>query len=208
MAHAPHSPNVLPKHATEKYRLAWEYLMIAPSDGGAPQADIRVTQALEAIHNEASLTTYRLAFAISSDPKLTDPEYTRNEQQLWLGSLGVFQDSAALRTILDCMTMAQNQMAHQEKYWDPSQYVREEVMGQMYQPAANARWKAVIAALPKADLTPQQTAFLNTVLARIAVNPDMPPDIDPISAAQMRAQQRAEMKKDQAAGFSAGPPTP
>jgi len=195
MAHAPQSPTVLPKHATEEYRLAWEYLMIAPSNGGAPQADIRIVRAITEIHNEASFTTYRLAFAISSDPKLTDPEYTRNSQQLWLGSLGMFQDSAALRTILDCITMAQNQMAHQEKYWDPAQYVREEVVGQMYHPADNLRWKAIIAALPKAALASQHTSFLNTVLARIATNPDIPPGLDPAPAADLRAQQAVEIQK-------------
>ena len=94
--------------------------------------------------------------------------------------------------------MAQNQMVHQEKYWDPTQYVREEVLAPMYHPADNARWRAIITTLPKADLTAGQQAFLNTVLNRIAANPDMPPGLDPISAAQLRAQQAAEVKAVQA----------
>ena len=90
------SPPVLPKHATEEYRLAWEYLMLIPDVGYTELYDVRVANALQQIHNEASLTTYRLAFAISSDPNATKPDYSRNRQQLWLGSLSVFQDRAAL----------------------------------------------------------------------------------------------------------------
>ena len=172
LSHVRNSPHVLPEHATEKYRLAWEYLMIAPSTGSAPQSNIRIARAIEKINDEASFTTYRLAFAISSDPNLTDPEYSQSQQEDWLDSLGSFQNIAGLRAILDCLDMAQNQRAlqkqaaHQEDLWNLPQFVREEVIARMYHPAENARWKALIAALPQASLAPQQAAFLHTVLAR------------------------------------------
>ena len=179
--------------------------MLAPTtDEYAPKYRTRVLQAMQAIHNEASLTTYRLAFTISSNPDLTDPEYSQSWQEDLLDSLSSFRDSAGLHTILDCLMMAQNQRANHkpsrypQDWWDLPNFVREEVLAPMYHPAENVRWKALITAQPKANLTAGQQAFLNSVLNRIASNPDMPPGLDSVSAAQLRTQQAAEVKAVQA----------
>ena len=196
------APGVRPEHSIEKYRLAWEYLLVTPVLGQpSPMWNQRALEALSKIKDNASLLTLRQALAATTAPGFRCDE-NRNWQQTLLGEMAVWQNPQALQTILEGMALIQKQQAQAVKgdeTWDVAKEVRENGLARIYHPAENARWRAIIEAYPRTKLTADQQNFLDSVLDAIAKNPDIPPGLDPKSAAELRADQAAQMRKDEAA---------
>lgn len=162
LKHVNHSPGVLAGHATEKYRLAWEYLLLEPAVGATELYDIRATDALQRIGNDASLTTYRLVCAISADPKI-NADAAKYQQKLLLGSLACFRDQKALLTILACMGLSPRQMVNQPQVWDPADEVKG-LLASSFKKTEMDRWRPTVRAALSLNLLAEQKAFLNPVL--------------------------------------------
>ena len=205
------APDVAKPHAMEKYRLAWEYLLLAPVSGrSSPMWGMRALEALLEIKDNASLLTLRQALAATTAPGMRC-DRNRNWQQTLLSYTASWQNAQALRATLDGMALVQQQQARAVKgdeIWDVQKSVRENSLARIYHPAENARWRAIIETYPRAGLKADQQNFLDTVLDTIARNPDVPPGLSPAMAAQLRADQAAQMHKDEAAQAGAGQPAP
>jgi len=180
--HVQQSPGVSPEHATEKYRLAWEYLLLTPVTGRPSDLwNLRVLDALDEIKDNASLLTLKQALAATTAPGMRSDQ-NRNWQQTLLGEMAVWQNAQGLQAILDSMALIQQQQAHASKgdqIWDVAKDVRENDLAPMFNPKENAKWRDIIAAFPKAGLTAYQKSFLTSVLAAIATNPPMAPGMTP-----------------------------
>ena len=210
-ARVQHAPVPRPEHLSEKYRLAWEYLLLEPVSGQPSELwNLRTLQALGEIKNNASLLTLQKSLATTTAPGMRCDQ-NRDWQQALLGEMAVWRNTSALQAILEGMALIQRQQIQAikgDEKWDVQKFVRENSLARIYHPAENARWRAIIDAYPRAGLTADQQSFLDTVLDAIARNPDIPPGLDPKSAAELRADQAAQMKKDEAAQAGAGQPVP
>jgi len=170
-------PGVLAAHATEKYRLAWECLLLDPTAGAGAFSAIRATDALERIGNDASLATYELAYATTTDPKI-NADAVKERQKLLLGSLACFRDQQALLTMLACMALSQQQMAHQPKVWDPAVEVRG-LLAPSFNETEMGRWRPTILTAMSLPLPAEQKAFLNSVLKVVPHPIELPPGVAP-----------------------------
>lgn len=175
--HVNHSPGVLAEHATEKYRLAWEYLLLEPTEGATELYGTRATEALQRIDNDASLTTYRLAYTISANPKI-NADSAKYQQKLLLGSMACFHDQQALLTMLACMGLSQRQMAQQPQVWDAVGEVRG-LLAPPFKETEMNRWRPTVQAAIGLPLTAEQKSFLNTVLTVVPQVTELPPGVAP-----------------------------
>ena len=131
-ARAQHAPVPRPEHLSEKYRLAWEYLLLEPISGQPSELwNLRALQALGEINNSASLLTLRQILASTTAPGMRCDQ-NRDWQQTLLGEMAVWRSPKALQALLDSMTLIQKQQAQAVKgdeTWDVAKEVRGEWTG-------------------------------------------------------------------------------
>lgn len=151
-------PLLLPEHATEKYRRVWEYLLLSP----LTSANTTAANALSRIGNDASLPIYKLAYAMTADPKI-NAVGAETIQHLFLSSMSGFHDQRALLIMLACMALSQQQMLHQSEVWNPADYVRG-LLAPPDQPTERGRWRPILLTELHLNPPPEQKTFLNTVL--------------------------------------------
>jgi hypothetical protein len=177
LRHSNSPPGIPAEQATEKCRLAWEYILIAPPFMANEFYPIRATEALRRIGNDASLTTYKFAFTVSADPKI-EVIAAESRQQLLLEAMSGFHDQQALLTMLACLTLSQQQMAHQPKVWDSVDNVKG-LLASPYQKKDRDRWHPIILSAMSLNLPTEQKVFLNTLLKVVQKPLDFPNGISP-----------------------------
>jgi hypothetical protein len=162
---APTAPPVLPQHATENYRLAWEFFLLRPAGGLAFKSDLRAMEALAQVNNPASILALLHCYQLTTRQGI--PSRRVDTQQSWLfNALSRFQNRAGLKALLECTSLSQNQQSHEgasKSHWDAERALREVLSGKY---GNRERWQEVVAALPKSLLPMDQAQLLENAIRR------------------------------------------
>jgi len=137
------------RHITEKYRLACEYILLAPRWSRAPDAyEVRAGSALA---NPASIITFVQVYRYTT---ASGVEFNHNRKDLQLTLLTLlsrFQNETGLSAIIECMAMSEKQQTALKtgvEGWDVRGTVRS-VLSNPYDPHAPNHWREVIAQYTK-----------------------------------------------------------
>lgn len=156
----PRSPEVKAAHATEKYRLAWEYFLLSPEpEGASPLYHFRVGDALEQIRNSVSIVALRHSCQAASR-KGVDPDTAEDRQRLALRTLNVFASQEALRAMLDCLSHTKAYPERgSESGWDAESYVYR-LLADQENYGNGPEWRKVLASFPGEGLSPAHRKLL------------------------------------------------
>ncbi len=162
---APTARPVLSKHATENYRLAWEFFLLRPAGGVAFKSDLRAMEALTEISNPASILTLVHCYQITTLEGI--PSRRVDTHQAWLfNALSRFRTREGLKALLDCTSFSKSQQSHEgqrKSGWDAEKALRGVLSGKY---GHSERWQEIIAALPKSFLPAEQAQLLENVTRR------------------------------------------
>ena len=143
------APDLRPEHTTEKYRLAWEYLLLRPKmENYLELCGHRALEAVVTIHNDKSLITLIRCFEFcvgKTTQRISDEE----EQKRFISAIMAFQNEKALEATLHCIARSKNQLRTEDRspdeQWDLEKWVTE-VVSSSKNASYRANWKAVIQA--------------------------------------------------------------
>lgn len=154
------------KHATETYRLAWEYLLLSPAfPTGVEKYDLRAERALERIQNNASIVTLMTMFATTTVEGTADDSISGED---FIISLSRFDNLQGLQGLLQCLSLAEaKQQKHPVKtpYAAPTVEVMRKYMTTDNSPERIAHWRTLIASQPRKGLSPVHKQFLDSIAA-------------------------------------------
>ena len=88
-----------PAHATEDYRLPWEFFLLMPDVRGLGAYKTRATEAIGAIASQSSALTLLRVVEVNTDPAAR-PEWVYREQEEALGALARMPGRVAARTLV------------------------------------------------------------------------------------------------------------
>lgn len=152
------------KHATETYRLAWEYILLSPAfQTGVGQYDLRAEEALERIQNNASIVTLVTMFGTTTVEGTAEDSISGNE---FIGSLSRFDNPQGLQGLLQCLSLAEaKQQKHPVKnpYAAPTVEVMHKYLTTENTPERIAHWRELIAAQPRKGLPSTHKQFLDSI---------------------------------------------
>ena len=144
----------------ESYRLPWEfYLLTPPPEDASALYDFRAAEAIGLIHNNASIVTLLFAFRITT-LKGVNPKRVEDRQTQILNALDNFANEAALRAMLECLTLSQQQPGGPA--WDVRDYIYRLLSDQEGFGNGDG-WRKVISAIPKSGLPSDQQRLLQSV---------------------------------------------
>jgi hypothetical protein len=157
------TPLLQDRHASDAYRLAWEFVLLRPSAGGTTQVSERALEALAKIRNDASIPTlvhlYRMTCRQGIPLRQVDTFQTR-----LLKAMSAFRSERGLRAMLECASLSNRQKEMPgagETAWDAERFVRDTLAGRF---GEKDRWQKLAAALPKEGLTVEESRLLESAL--------------------------------------------
>jgi len=156
----PSPPEVDKAHATEKYRLAWEYFLLLPDEENFIQsAQVRSLQALAAIRKDASLVTLVRRYRITCQEGIKSPQVDTEQTHVML-CLSEFCNAHGLRALLECLDLSKKQQSKQgEKGWDVEGLIYA-VLTDLEKRGTRKEWLKIIAAFLKDGLSADQRQLL------------------------------------------------
>lgn len=94
------------RHATEKYRLAWEALLLAPSSEEIRFMQKRIFEALGEIGNNKSISVLIEAYTATCNEEVPQERSILNKQLYILQTLSTFCNEEALQTMMICLSLS------------------------------------------------------------------------------------------------------
>ena len=140
------APLLQTQHATETYRLTWEFFLLRPRlPSCIALYDHRAAEALARLKSEKSLTTLVHQFRTYDKPTVTS--LTRQRQELVLGAIAGFQNEKALEALIQCASVSEPSpdadSKTSERRIDASQWIYDRLTARD-QPEFRDAWKAVL----------------------------------------------------------------
>jgi len=158
----PRSPEVSKTHATEQYRLPWEFFLLTPEpEAVSPLYDFRALAAIGQIRNDASIVTLRFAYRITTLKGAGPKSKVEERQTLILNALNMFANALALRAILDSLSLTLQQPGGPG--WDVREYVFRLLTDQEGYDNGE-QWKKVIPAFPRSELPSAERELMDSAL--------------------------------------------
>ena len=153
------------KHATEAYRLPWEYLLLSPPfPSPVGGYDERAREALLRLRNDAAVAAIVCAFGTTT-VEGTDPESGHDGGQ-YIRTLSLFDNAAGLRGILQCLSLAEDRRRRhppqEGEEYKTLKYIFNYLQNDT-RPEHAALWRGVIAAYPRQGLTAMQKSLLDSI---------------------------------------------
>jgi hypothetical protein len=163
--HVPMSQALRESHATEKYRLVWEYYLLRPptKPPTAFKYDLRAMEALQRIHNKNSVLTLLHCYRMSSQKGVSSR--TASTRQAWLfQALSEFRDEQGLRALIECVLLSKQQQSQENS--TESSFNAERAFFRLLggEFGHGEEWRAIASALPKDGLSQEQLQLLQNVL--------------------------------------------
>jgi hypothetical protein len=146
-------------HATEAYRLAWEFVLLRPSAKGTSQVGERALEALGKIRNDATIPTLLHLYGMTAQEGIPLQQVDTTQTRL-LKTLSAFRSERGLRAMLECAALSKHQKGMKgagESSWDAERFVRETLAGKF---GDKDEWRKLVSALPKEGLTVEERRLL------------------------------------------------
>jgi hypothetical protein len=162
---APQSPNLTDRHISAKYRLAWEYFLVAPTPAGASALyELRALYAIDGIHNRASVAIMKYCFLLTSSESAWADGPLGQQQQLLLAVIANFHNASALKALLACGIQAVKQQSLKPAYnrWNAESYLHE-LLSRDGNNVDGVEWRDFIRRQPKDQLSQEERQFLAKV---------------------------------------------
>jgi hypothetical protein len=166
---APAAPRLDPKHATETYRLVWEYFLLEPpSQRRSFKADLRISEALARIGNPDSVTVIQQVYRATTRPAIRVSRFVADHQRLLLQTLGQIPTPSSLHAILQALEWSQEQIAQERErragaiaeqiHFEPRDYVVR-LLTDQENFGTGAKWRAVVTSMPR-EMVPDKYSLL------------------------------------------------
>ena len=171
---APRSPRVATHHATEPYRLAWEYFLLRPPPHNASSYhDHRISQTLIKIGNPSSLLTLCHAYRVTTEEGIRMTRRLENRQRLLLATIGQFPTRAGLDGMADCLAWSSKQAQRGQRSqrrpgqftppWDPKAFALRLLTDQENY-GTRAAWQRTLTSYPPTQHSPSTSNVLQKAL--------------------------------------------
>ncbi|MBK6799530.1 MAG: hypothetical protein IPG76_22855 [Acidobacteria bacterium] len=163
---APRSPALMAKHATEQYRLVWEYYLLKPTSVGySDQFTLRIVKALSRINNPKSNVSIEFNYLNTTKPAVALTQVVAEQQQYMLTILGNNPSTENLYVLLNLLSISNIQRQSQTNRsrlvtWQPESYVKSLFSDNAVLISKN-RWRDVIGQIDRSKLTAQQRRLLD-----------------------------------------------
>ncbi|MUH35799.1 hypothetical protein D9O36_08110 [Zobellia amurskyensis] len=122
----PSSPQVSAAHASEDYRLVWEYYLLKPyTNQGSNLYKQRINEALARINNPKSLFALQHAYAKTSGAPSRYIGTLVAQKTLMINTLARMPSEASLSTMLEVVSSDLTTSKDSIAYWDANKYLKE-----------------------------------------------------------------------------------
>jgi hypothetical protein len=153
------TPWLLPAHATEPYRLAWEFMVLRPMAKGTSQVGERALSALKTIRNDASVPTLLHIYRLTCSEGIPLSQVATTQTHL-LATMSAFRSQRGLRALLECASMSRRRKEMKEageSAWDADRFVRDTLAGSF---GNKEEWRKLASDLPREGLSHEDRRLL------------------------------------------------
>lgn len=166
----PRSPPLAEKHATEEYRLAWEYRLLDPKTAERGLDRPPTLEALARLRKDASVLTlvyYFRCFCQDDDER----KWNGHRYTMASDALKEFRTSRALAGLLECVAWQKQQYARlgpsPERKYLPEEMIHKLASRSRLIPDKELQeWRVVIVTFPQEGLPAEQRRWLDEALKR------------------------------------------
>jgi len=162
---APRAPQLLEKHVNENYRLAWEYMVVAPRPTPQIYHGLPIAyEALTQIRNDKSIVVFVYAFSRLCREDIPQNENVAEHQMMIMSPLFEYHNEKSLEAILKCLSLsdAVGGPEADEDFLYEQVFEAFDLYTSRHSEAKKA-WYAVIRKYPKEELPERQRQLLERV---------------------------------------------
>jgi hypothetical protein len=162
--HVLRPPGLQKEHSLEKYRPAWELLLLAPCTEGSNLMRPRGYEAIAAIRNDASIPVLLYLYErANAGLKSGHQRVALDEQMKVIRTLNYYCNAASLHAMLRCVAISEAVKPPLPKV---AEFTMKEWVMRLLRDQAHygKQWREVIAAVLKEKLSDADRAFLQEVL--------------------------------------------